>query len=546
MTLTTGSGLTINYTGFPATVPAPSSLNNITITTNKVTDNYVNSYEQGFFLNANVSVTLDTAFFTGTPTLTLTQNFTGGPSGQSTSLTFNTSDGTVGNPVFSADTIQAFGTYKQVSNIWSIVQDPINFTFNSTDVTNMGTYYYNDPLVNYSVLVENDPVYYKCQTSGISDVTSSTSGGTFHYPMAITSSTGVTTSNSSYGTTFTVIPTYNNINGSTTGTQQTLITNIDYASNANININKIPDITFNNSIIGCRIYSGSPSTLYLTNNASPYTNYPIHTVPTYLYSSQQYANIIYQNSWDITQTAISFTPATGSPITVDATSELLMARGQYTTPSSIPNAYKNYRTYNYYNSTPKVNGSDYSGVSNTGYRYATFAWNIPIDGGTQGYNYLTFNINGIDTSQVVYQYVPITIGPSYSRLRFYYRFEQLNSPLPTDATSYSSIWSDANNLISGSATNSSVAGLTFGNGNYFGTSNVLPNEIYTGYLYQHSPTFSPTFTTVPEHNTTLTFQVSCPNIAPVRTSNIYVYCRIGLPMNCDFTFSNVTATFTNI
>lgn len=552
MTLEANGGTPISYNGFPATLPAPASQTsgNITLTSVGIpTDNYIKPEEQGFYLNANVFLTLSTAFFTGSPTLTLTQSFPGsGILDQSTSFTFTTPDSTTTVPVSTYPDIKASGTYSQVSGIYCIVQDPVSFKYSSC-VSPMGTLYYIDPLATYSITIGNDPVNYTYQTvlkNGIP-------AGDFP-SITITSSPSIITSNAnSSGTTIIVRPKYYNIIGSTTGTQLSLSTYIDYASNINININTIRDVSLNNPIIGCRVYSGPGE--YLISGLNP--QYPNLTVPTYLFTStpnQQYANIIYQNSWKITDSSVSYQIPNLLPISfinIDARTELLMIDGQYTTYRS---KYIDYSPYYYYNGISTPNTANYSTILHglTDYRYATFAWNIPIDGTTQGYNFLTFNINGINTTEVVDPEVPITIGPLASLLRFYYRFEQLDVPLPQNpqptlpAINYSSIWSDANSLISSSMTNVAATGIAFSNGNYYGTfnNNNNPNEIYFGYLAQHVPTFFPTFITVPEPNTTLTFQVSCPNLAPSRSSNIYLYCRIGLPMHYDFSFSNVTATFT--
>jgi hypothetical protein len=249
-------------------------------------------------------------------------------------------------------------------------------------------------------------------------------------------------------------------------------------------------------VTGCRVYSAS--------------SYPSFNVPAYLYENQQYSNILYSNTWDITDTSISYTLPNSTTVTIDATNELQLTNGVFTTRAN-PDAYHDYRPTFYYEGTTVQNNTlDYSGVTTAGYRYTTFAWNIPTSG---EYFSLVFTLNG--TTSTVSTTIPIP------KFQLYYRLEQDSSPFPTSSTSYSSIWADGNGL----------PGTPFGNGNYWGNGTSVPDVVYSGFVSNGTnPTPS-----------SLSIPVSLPTLRSGRSSVVRLYCRIGLSMDTNFGFSNVFA-----
>jgi hypothetical protein len=299
----------------------------------------------------------------------------------------------------------------------------------------------------------------------------------------------------------TVAQTYNSISGSASASN-TLAVQMDYKSGRDLPTT-IPDVVYNSTVTGCRVYSAS--------------SYPSFNVPTYLYQNQQYSNIVYSNTWDITDTSISYTlPSNGVTVTIDAANELQLTNGVFTTRAN-PDAYHDYRPTFYYEGTSVQNNTlDYSGITTSGYRYATFAWNIPTAG---EYFSLVFTLNG--TTSTLSTTVPI---PNF---QLYYRLEQNSSPFPTNSSSYSSIWADGNSL-SGTPSGSPP----FVNGNYWGNGTAVPDVVYTGFV-SNGTNPTPSSFSIP---------VFLPTLRSGRSSDIRLYCRIGLSMDTNFGFSNVFAT----
>jgi len=222
-------------------------------------------------------------------------------------------------------------------------------------------------------------------------------------------------------------------------------------------------------------------------------------VPPFNNSGTPYANTAYNNALDIA-----------------STQELQIANGKFTTPTGPGQtyAYKNYTTYYYTSSL--LNTVNYSGISASGYRYTTFAWRISA-AYPSVYNKLTFRL--YNTSGVT-----ITNGVAYagsSAIQLYYRLEDAASSAPTDTGNMSSAWINGNS-ISAPVTTS---------GNYY-IPTTYTSVPYSGLLigatnvspYVNFPVFIPPLT--------------------INTETINVYCRIGIPMNVNFSFSHVTAVIT--
>jgi hypothetical protein len=272
-------------------------------------------------------------------------------------------------------------------------------------------------------------------------------------------------------------------------------------------------------------------------------------------STVSYSAIGYEQSWALNST----NAATVSGVTINTTQELQIYNGLYQSASGSSSSgvlgYANYSTY--YATSPATN-PDYSITSLTNptyfspaaYRYATFCWliNSGVAAGT-----LTFTINDCNCTSTA---LPDTVGPSASnsntrcftnstlsqsqRYLMFYRTEQVGSISPTGNTSLSSIWIDANSvtygtLISGTTPtyypdNSTVA--TMNVGNYFDPSG--PTITTLRGLSSITVTNPPA---IPGN-----ISIAVPNItANTLSSSMYVYCRLGIPMNeFGVSFSGVT------
>jgi hypothetical protein len=499
----TTTGPELQYQGFGGAAPTQSTSGNITLTPVRITDKYSASadYNKGFYQNATLKVALETGIFVASPTeytVSVTQNFSGNPSTTASSSFYY--DSTSGNPTVNSGQLTLTlkeGTFQQISGVWCAVQNPVKVQMVTNGVGNMGTYFYKEPLVSY--LLSSAGISLTQTTTGTSSVTSGKVGDRFTGPIDISKELTWTAGTSFFSDSITVAATHNSISGSTSASKS-LSVQMDYKSASTANRpSTIQDIVYDTYTNGCRVYS-----------ASSYSGF---NVPDYVYQNQQYSNILYNNSWDIRASSIPYVLPSGT-VTIDARNELQLTNDVFTTKSN-PIAYRDYRpTYYYEGGIVQNNTLDYSGITTAGYRYVTFAWNIPT---TREYASLEFRLNGTTST------LPIVIP--IEKFQLYYRLEQNSSPFPTDSSSYSSIWADGNSL-SGTPPEEPP----FQNGTYWGYGTDVPDVVRTGFVT--NPT-NPT-------PSSLSIPVFLPTLRSDRSA-IRLYCRIGLSMDTNFGFSSVSA-----
>ena len=192
--------------------------------------------------------------------------------------------------------------------------------------------------------------------------------------------------------------------------------------------------------------------------------------------------------------------------------DLQIANGYYQTygPSAnSSNGYLNYTSYLYGFNTN--NTLDYSTISNSGYRYATFAFKVASSGSQ--YTGITFILNNVAQTVNLSNPSAPTIGSS--RLYFYYRVE--------DATNYGSFSASYRNTTWIDPVN--VGGTTVNSSNY----------------YQISSTPLSAGNTASFANNTYTIGCVCNGLTVNSGDTIYVYFRVCAPMSENFWFSYVTA-----
>jgi hypothetical protein len=279
-----------------------------------------------------------------------------------------------------------------------------------------------------------------------------------------------------------------NQNGTTTSSQTTIQAIVDGPSYTLISTTLAQSLTTPAANqYGYRVSSGTVSATYPTMNVPDITATPV-------------ANTAYDN--------------TASIIPLQ---ELQVSNGRFTTPSAQLQSYLNYNGYKYTNSLS--NTLDYTSISSTGYRYATFAWRLSVPA---SYTQLSFTMRGISTNGT-----PITVtidvnGVAYigsDRIYLYYRFEDAATPVPTDGGNFSSAWLDGN----------SVTANPTSTGNYFNIS--TPTTTYCALLPP-----------VTRSAGVATFPVFCLPTSLLAGQTINLYCRIGLPMAAAISFSTVSAT----
>jgi hypothetical protein len=198
--------------------------------------------------------------------------------------------------------------------------------------------------------------------------------------------------------------------------------------------------------------------------------------------------------------------------------DLIISNGICT---SDPSYYMDYSPYN---------GPNYSTLANTGTRYATFAWKIDtssISLGSTAYNFINFKLG--NTSSTLFSsdgsvYTHSSFDPS-SKFLLYYRLEDTANLNSTSAgwTTLTSPWIDGNAFDSEGKM-------------YPGTGT---NTTQTSYILKGlSSPFSGT-------STFTVFKVKIPNpisnTSVTSSTNLYIYCRIGLNMAYPFSFNNIQA-----
>ena len=500
---TTVTGANVAFTAaYPVgTAPAAVTTGNITITPTAVADYYSGSGSggavtgsDGFYKEATCTITLGTGLLVPSKdqyTVTLSRSSTGLTSaGGSTAYTGSTYsfyyDNLTGNPGTPSISAFALGsvTTTQICGVNVIIGTP-QFTASYT-VTNLGNYYYRNPLINYSsgsIINANEttiPSYATNVTSGKLNATTSVTS-------AVISGQNVA---SVFATTIPLTITAYNINGSTAGNGTSISAIIDGLSYALVqSMSSIPNLSSDTPVVGCRIWSGtSPGTYEITGTFSN---------SNLLNSSASYSASLYDNTQSI---------ATGSYV-----NELQVASGAFRTKGSSDTvAYLDYTTLKYGNTN--TNTLNYSGITATAgtYRYATFAWKIPSNTATS-YCSVKFTINS-PSSSPAYSSNVASIGGE--NIKLFYRIEDAtNSASLAVGSSISTNWIDANSKT-GNAVNAS---------NYTNPGSYAP---YYG-------------VTITGTTNGTSYSVFIP--ATSWTGSTYLYCRIGLPMSQAFSFTSISA-----
>jgi hypothetical protein len=480
----------LSYNGFPATIPTAVTNTYFTITSQSVTDSYAsnNTAYQGFYLQSATTLDLKTSsIFTPsnektTVTMQQIQNGVGGGSNSSQYSFYY--DALSGNPTVDSLSISLNNTnHIQISGIHILYNTTrLNAT---TIVENIGTYFYNkDRIVSYST-GQNEV--------GLSNITSGKVGIQLQNTVTITNtgsnpSIQYTNTNYSHSGISISATAYNALANSTNASSNAIIVVYDQPSyNLISNTSLYPTITPG---IGVGVSSGT-SGRRIISGLNSVGNTPQYVTP--LPPSQIYANSAYDNTVDIT----------GS-----GNEELQIYNGKYRTITN-GDGYLNYNTY-YYTSA-LLNTYDYSSISSVGYRFGTFVWKCNTN--VSNYTKLTIIINGIlgVTSPTT---VPLVNG---TPIICYYRLEDANSSTTFDAAHINSMWIDANSISNQINTS-----------NYFIIGSTLLGGKNAGIVNTYS-------------SNNLTINTVIPSFAVSGSDTIYVYVRLGLPMNVSGEFQYVSA-----
>ena len=505
------TGPTITFDGFPATTPAAGTQNNLTVTPTNVYDQYTTPVRyQGFYLKASNTVTIRQATFSAsltqyTHTTTLTQVTT--PITSQLSFYY---DGLLGTATvldmafnFSVGTPPT-NTY--ISGVRVVSGQPTLSTI--TGASNLGTYFYKNPLLSYTNTAGSVTTSFS-ETDLSRVVSGSNSGQLLNQRIGFSNgSFQMNSLASAYATSIAMTVTAanpSNTSGAFSATALPCI--VDGPSVTLINTTlpgSLNTLTSGVSELGCRIWS--------------FSNYDATTlVPPYIFASNatnySYTGFLYTTTWH--QYSI-----VGSVPAYVLSNELQVTNGAHRSKGTRTDCYIDYTTKKY--SATDFNTVDYSGVLTSGHRFATFAWKVANQ--NTNFSLLRFTITYVaaDTDAVsVLNNLLIFTGTS-DTLKVFYKVEDQASVLPTDGTSPTTVWLDANGTVSNSAT-----GLT-----YYSDSTGTYQQVYGG-VTSGASIASPTI---------LFPSLFIPSFATPSSTDVRIICRIGIPMNRNFAFSQVTAT----
>ena len=489
---TSVTGPQLDYYGFGyAGTYSAVTANNLTLTPSTPADSYsTNSGNDGYYMYSSTTLGLSAGFFSSltsgnsqyTATVTNTVKTTGGStSTDSKSYSFYYDDGEPGTPAINSFTLNSFTTTAtQVSGVY-VVRDTITASVTANIASGVGNYFYNNSQIlayTAGTGVNGNP----SSESNLTNVTSSKSPN-LTYPVILTNSGLSVTPSTSYNTSISLSATAYNVSGSSANSSSSSINAIVDKPSYTLITSTIPtsiptlaSSNSNNGNVGWKIYSGQyVNTISSDQNSKTNTN-TITSSPT---SYDHSVSIVDSGTYKY---------------------ELQIANGLHQTITSATNAYLNYSTYYYGSSQNTVNYTS-STISNSGYRYATFAWK----GNTSTtHNRLTITLNSLSGNSIARNGSNI-LQVNGLTVQLYYRIY--------DSTAgYSTYW------VSGNDTTLLARISTSNMNNPDATTHGVPEAGFS--------------------TSTSTFTLIMPNGF---TSNSYIYVVIGLPMNKQCSFSSISA-----
>ena len=504
--LNSTTGASVIFNGFGQSIPPTTSIINKTkITVNDVSDTYWANRTQacdGFYLQARNQVSVS-SLVPGSSQQTLGITITRNGTPNTTSLPFYY-DILPTTPVINnfAMTLGGAMSTRQISGVNILYGIP----YYNVDISasNMGNYFYSSTLLTYTL----SPIANQISETTLQNVSGSIlSGGKYVLPSG------------QFSNPIRFIRTdVNDLEGTTSFTTNTYVTSVG-ASVVGYNIAglsssvatvSIPAIVDGPSYTLVNTEPATINTLSTTalrgmriwSSAPPYT-YGGSTLPTLPITATPY-----DHSQDI---------ATGN-----YAGELQVVNGSIRTPTT--GGYLDYTTYYY--ATSSKNTVNYSNISlELGYRYATFAWQLPIV--SSPFNTIKFTFSNF-MNLTVTPFTPITDTLS-QKIYFYYMFVNSNNPSGYNSGNINiltSTWIDANTT--------GVPGLTSTNFNK--TPTTTPFDANAAYVYNAL--------NITSYNTnTLTIQPIIPQIKPL-TATVTLVLRVGLAVSSDASFTSVNAEYT--
>jgi hypothetical protein len=348
----------------------------------------------------------------------------------------------------------------------------------------MGTYYYTNPLLTYTGSTALTPG----TESNLSHVTSGSNAGALSNSVTFSNAALVSGSlNATFASSITLSVVANNPQGTsgsyTASALNAIVDGPSYVLLYQTLAQTLPTIA----------QGGASIAGYHVTSATVFAG-AVASIPNFTASGTPYAATAYDNT-----------------STIAGQQELQTFNGYFQSKTSAVNGYLNYTSFAY--DATHSNTVDYSSVATTGYRYATFAWNISSS--LTNYTALAFTFHAVSPA------ITITNSLAYfgtTPIQLYYRIEDSNTPTPTNLGNKSTSWIDGN----------TTTGTPAGSGNYY-----LPTDLTQALNYG--------LTSV-SGSTAPVFTVKVPAALTVTTNNtMRLYCRVGVPMTVQAKFDYVTA-----
>jgi len=207
------------------------------------------------------------------------------------------------------------------------------------------------------------------------------------------------------------------------------------------------------------------------------------------------------NDWTTTHTLLDHAAS------IVGTNNLQILKGLFVTKSYSADAYQDYSA---------LGGPDYSGIVDTGYRWATFRWTTTNSGIPSSLTFQIRGLTGTDAPAALNNIVPYV-----SNMKVFYRIEDSavipsNTINPENNKYYSTIWINANYLE-----------------NEFSKFYATTSKDLTFGGLEHG------VTDITISDSTITYRV----IAPLQqTTYVNIYLAVGLPMDKDIAFKEANCT----
>ena len=506
-------GPNISYGGFPATNPGPITSQNLGLNTNSVTDSYSSQaiQNQGFYLQTSNNIVINSQIFKSSPIAyngRVTETQLGTNTGSSNFSFYYENISGNANMTSISFNFNNTSSYAPVSGINVIYGTP---SFNTNVVaSNMGTYFYKSPFITFNYTINPNGPSNNYSLSNDTYVTNkktvSYNGQTYYYydssiDVSYTLVSG--NLNTIYGNSISIYAVAYNVNGPSSFLSATSINCIvdgpSYVLVYQTFAQTIQNIGTDTPNTGYRIWSApGMNNDYTTNNP---------TIPNLTYNGTPFYQIQYDNT-----ASINITPYTN---------DLQVSNGSFQTLASakafngLQPGYIDYRSY-YYNKTQQNTFNYTISDSLGGYRYATFVWKAIYPSGGGSYNTLSVTLNGLSNPTIFNG--SLAYADQTNKILLFYRFEDKNNLIPNGNVSTTN-WIDGNN-------------------NY-------PYMVNSANYFRLSPTGFPFYgnTTIQNDTSSSTkFNLTIPVAFPfIYIDNIYIYVRVGLPMNSNYTFKTITA-----